>query len=306
MKIGILSRGPGLYSTQSIWQAGRRRGHEMYIIDHTRCSLMLDNHRPNIIYRGKTLHMLDAVIPRIGASVTSLGAAVISQFELMGVVTPTNADALLRARDKLRCLQSLATAGIPVPRTVMVGNGDSVFQLADRVGGLPVVVKLLESTHGMGVELADSLYALQAAVESFQHLNERVLLQEFIAEAQGADTRVLVVDREIVATMRRQAQAGEFRSNLHRGANASVVKLNEEDRQLVARVVEVMQLDVAGVDLLYSNRGTLVMEVNASPGLEGIEQTTGVDVSGHIIRMVENLVRAARRRRREEKDGNYD
>lgn len=293
MNIGILSRSSQLYSTKSLYRAGRHRGHQVFIIDHTQCNLVLDGMSAGVRYRGQPLPALDAVIPRIGASVTALGAAVISHFELMGVATPTGSEALLRARDKLRCLQELATHGLPVPRTIMVSGGqNNLYQMANLLGELPVVVKLLESTHGMGVELADTYAALYTYVETFQHFDDRILLQEFIAEAEGADIRVLVVDGAIVAAMRRQAQPGEFRSNLHRGASAMPYSLSSEEEELVIAVVKALNLDVAGVDLIPSHRGPLVMEVNASPGLEGIESVTQVNVADAIIQLVERKVRA--------------
>ena len=271
----------------------------MYVVDHTECSLLIDDERPNVFHRGKPLHFLDAIIPRIGASVTGIGAAVIKQFELLDVVSPTGSEALLRARDKMRCLQQLAIAGIPVPKTIMVGKEQNLYQLAARIGGLPAVVKLLESTHGMGVELVENYFALSTSLNTFQRFNDRVLLQEYIEEAKGADTRVLVVDGKVVAAMRRQAQDGEFRSNLHRGATAEKVELNQEEDELVRKVVRIMDIDIAGVDLIYAEDGPLVMEVNASPGLEGIENTTGVDVAGHIIRLVEKKVKEKRNRGKE-------
>ncbi len=286
MNIGILSRSTELYSTRSLYQAGKRLGHNMYVIDHTRCSLVIDGERPNIFYQSKPLHHLDAIIPRIGASVTALGAAVISQFQLMGVTTPTTPQSLQLARDKLRALQVLSGNGLPVPRTVMVGRYENLHQVAVKLGGFPVVVKLLESTHGEGVELARNFWELQRLMTNYFRFHDRVILQEFIPEARGADTRVIVVENRIVASMRRQAKPGEFRSNLHRGATSLTIDLKPEEKQLVLQVVEALDIQVAGVDLLPSKKGALVMEVNASPGLEGIETTTGVDVAGAIVGFV--------------------
>ncbi|RMF27425.1 MAG: RimK family alpha-L-glutamate ligase [Bacteroidetes bacterium] len=235
---------------------------------------------------------LDAVIPRIGASVTFYGAAVIQQFELMGVYTAARADALLQARDKLRSLQLLAAAGMDIPRTFIVNNPDVVGSLIDELGGPPVVIKLLESTHGLGVILAETRKTAISIVEAFQRTNQKVIVQEFIEEARGADIRVLVVGGRVVAAMRRQAVDGEFRSNLHRGASATRVKLRQEEVNLVQRAVKLLGLDVAGVDLLRSRRGPLLLEINASPGLEGIETITGVDIAGAII---EHVVRRARK-----------
>lgn len=295
MNIGILSRSTELYSTRSLYQAGKRLGHNMYVIDHTRCSLVVDGERPNIFYQSKPLHHLDAIIPRIGASVTALGAAVISQFELMGVVSPTSPQALQLARDKLRSLQVLSGNGLPVPKTVMVGRYENLHQVAVRLGGFPVIMKLLESTHGEGVELATNFWELQRIMNNYFRFHSRVILQEFIPEARGADTRVIVVDGQVVASMRRQAKPGEFRSNLHRGASAIKIDLKEAEKELVQKVVQVLDIEVAGVDLLPSKNGPLIMEVNASPGLEGIEGTTGADVAGAIVRYVVRKTKAQKK-----------
>ena len=296
MRIGILSRGPRLYSTQSLWKAAQRRGHEVHVYDHTQCHLVLRDDKPNVYHYEHSLHHLDAVIPRIGASVTAVGAAVINQFEVMGVLTTTSSDALLRARDKWRCLQQLAQHKIPIPRTVLLGSRPNFYQQVHRMGGLPVVIKLLESTHGDGVILAEYFAALQSTVEALHEVGERVLLQEFVEEARGSDIRALVVDGDIVAVMRRTAPPGEFRSNLHRGAVGECIELDAAAQELVKSVVDIMDLRVAGVDLLPSDRGYLVMEVNASPGLEGIERVTGVDVAGKIIEMVERMELAGKKR----------
>lgn len=292
MNIAILSRGPGLYSTQRLLRVGRRRGHIMHLLDHARCSLVMEDGQFRIIEAGRILPRIDAVIPRIGASVTSIGASVITHFEKMGIFSATSPGALLRARDKMRCLQELQQQGIPIPTTVLVGSSQDLPQLVDRVGGLPIVIKLLESTHGAGVLLSHTLANVQATVEAFHRLNERVTLQEFIRESQGIDIRAFVIDGAVVACMKRQAQAGEFRSNLHRGAQADKEALSEREKEIVLRSVEVMGLSVAGVDLLRSARGPLVLEVNASPGLEGIEKTTNVDIAGKIISFVERGVKA--------------
>jgi len=237
------------------------------------------------------MHHLDAVIPRIGASVTKIGAAVIDQFETMGIVTTTSASALLRARDKLRCQQLLVKHGIPTPRTVMVARHQNMHQAVARVGGYPVIVKLLESTHGIGVELAYDFMGLQRISRGLFRYEERLLVQEFIAECKGADIRALVVDGQVVASMKRQAKEGEFRSNLHRGATAIPIELSAEEEQLVLTVCSVMGIHISGVDLLPSARGPLVIEVNASPGLEGIEGATKVNIADAIIRLVERQVK---------------
>jgi ribosomal protein S6--L-glutamate ligase len=253
--------------------------------------LVLEAERPAILYRGGLLPMPDAIIPRIGASVTDLGAAVIHQFDLMGVPSTTGAAALQMVRDKFRCMQVLAQAGIPMPKTLMVGTSDNLLQLVEYMGGLPVVVKQLESTHGEGVSLAFSLPELRQILDAYLYLDDRVIVQEFVAEAQGADIRALVVDGKVVASMRRQAVAGEFRSNLHRGATAVKVALSAHDKALVEEVAAAMDIAVAGVDLLPSARGALVMEVNASPGLEGIEGVTRVNVAGKIVQFLEKQLK---------------
>lgn len=283
MKIAILSRGAQLYSTQSLIQAGLKRGYDMHIVDHTRCSLILDEERSRILYDGYRLGPFDAVIPRIGASVTSVGASVISQFENMGVFVASTAEALLQARDKLRCLHRLAQHGMAIPKTVFVAPGQNLNAAVSGLGGLPVVVKLLAGTHGVGVILAETFRTVEATVEAFQRLNERVLLQEFVRESKGKDIRVLVVGGEVVAAMERQARPGEFRSNLHRGGSARRVSLTPEEEAQAIEVAGLMGLGIAGVDFLRSRRGLLTMEVNASPGLEGIEAVTGLDVAGHIL-----------------------
>ena len=294
MKIAILSRGPQLYSTQSLLRAGLERRHEMHIVDHTRCSLLIERGKARVYYDGYPLPRFDAIIPRIGASVTLQGAAVISHFEAMGAFTVARNEALMQSRDKLRCLQKLARCGIEVPRTLAVVPGQELHPLLPHIGGLPVVIKLLESTHGMGVILAENFRTASSIIEAFQRKGERLLIQEFIKEAQGADIRVLVVAGQVVAAMERQAQAGEFRSNLHLGASASAIELSPQEIELAQKVAQIMGLDVAGVDFLRSRRGPLVMEVNASPGLEGIEGYTGVDVAGKIIAFVEQRVRERR------------
>jgi ribosomal protein S6--L-glutamate ligase len=296
MNIGILSRSTELYSTRSLYKAGKRKGHTMHVIDHTRCSLVIDAEAPNIFYKSKPLDFLDAIIPRIGASVTGLGAAVINQFELMGIVSPTSPEALQLARDKLRSFQTLVQNQVAVPKTIMINPYGNLHDAVAQLGSFPVVVKMLESTHGEGVELAHNYWALQRITADFFRDEDRLLMQEYIAEARGADTRVLVVDGQIIASMRRQAKPGEFRSNLHRGASSLAIQLKPEEEALVKEVVKVLNIEVAGVDILPSSKGPLVMEVNASPGLEGIEGTTGKDVAGAIIRLVERKVKANNRK----------
>ena len=286
MHLVILSRGPQLYSTRRLLAAGRQRGHKMHLVDHARCNLAVGRDNSGVYYHDRLLERPDGVIPRIGASITVHGAAVIAQYESMRIPTTTTSTALLRARDKLRCLQHLAGHGIPVPDTILCTERNSVRGAMRALGGPPLVLKLLESTHGVGVDLAESSWQVMRTAEAFLHLHRRFLMQEYIAESNGADIRVLVVGGQVIAAMRRQAAAGEFRSNLHRGATSEPVDLSATEIELVLRVAQLMELDVAGVDLIPSDRGPLVMEVNASPGLEGIENTTGVDVAGAIIELI--------------------
>jgi len=287
MNIAILSRGPTLYSTQSLLRAGVQRGHQMRIIDHARCHLLIQQGKPQIFYDNIRLSHIDAIIPRIGASITNQGAAVIEHFEMMNVFSLLQASALQQARDKMRSLQKLSRSGIPVPKTALVSPTEELRPIINAVGGLPVVIKLLESTHGQGVVMANTHQQARSIIEAFQKLRERVLIQEFIKEANGADIRALVVGSEVVAVMKRQAIDGEFRSNLHRGANAFRDQLTNEEKEIVKQTVKLMNLEVAGVDLLRSSRGPLIIEVNASPGLEGIETITGVRVGSKIIRHLE-------------------
>lgn len=291
MKIIILSRGPQLYSTQSLLRAGMRRGHQIRVVDHVLCDFLIEKGRMAVYHNGYLLDRPDAIIPRIGSSVTAKGAAVISQFEAMNRITTVRSTALLQARDKLRSLQKLASCGISVPATAYLSDSENIRSIIDQLGGLPVVIKLLESTHGVGVILAETFTNAEATIEAFQKLKERVIVQEFIKESKGADVRALVVAGQVVAAMKRQAQAGEFRSNLHRGASATPVELTAKETDVVLRATKIMGLDIAGVDLLRSNRGPLIMEINASPGLEGIETTTRIDVAGKIIRYLEQRYR---------------
>lgn len=283
LNIAILSRGAGLYSTQSLFRAARMRGNYVRVIDHKLCNLIIERGIPQVIYQGEKLAGVDAVIPRIGASITDYGAAVIRQFELMGVYTATRSEALINARDKLKCLQKLSAAGLDVPKTFIAGTTHDVPALIDQFIGVPVVIKLLESTHGVGVILAHERSTAVSVVEAFAKFNKPVILQEYIEEAGGADIRAFVVGKKVVAAMKRQAMKGEFRSNLHRGATSTIEKLSDEETEIVLKASRLMGLDYAGVDILRSARGPLIMEVNASPGLEGIETTTGIDIAGAIV-----------------------
>jgi ribosomal protein S6--L-glutamate ligase len=291
MKIAILSRNPKLYSTRRLVEAGRERGHEVRVLDVLRCYMNITSLRPSIHYKGEDLTGFDAVIPRIGASVTFYGTAVLRQFEMMGVYPLNESVAITRSRDKLRSLQLLARKGIGLPVTGFAHSPDDVQDMLKMVGGAPAVIKLLEGTQGIGVVLAETEKAAESVIEAFMGLKANILIQEFIAEAGGSDIRCLVVGGRVVAAMRRQSKEGEFRSNLHRGGTASLVKLTPEERSTAVRAAAIMGLNVCGVDILRSNHGPLVMEVNSSPGLEGIEHATQRDIAGMIIQLVEKNYR---------------
>lgn len=287
MKIAILSQDPSLYSTQRLKEAGEKRGHEMRVIDYLRCYMNITSHRPSVIYQGKPLENIDAIIPRIGASKTFYGTAVVRQFEMMGVFTPNESQAISRSRDKLRCLQLLAREGIGLPVTGFAHSTKDIDGLINIVGGAPLVIKLLEGTQGIGVVLAETHHAATSVIEAFRGLEANILVQEFIQEATGADLRCFVVGDKVIAAMKRQGAPGEFRSNLHRGGTAEAIKLTPEERSTAIRSAKAMGLKVAGVDLLRSNHGPVVIEVNSSPGLEGIEKATQIDVAGKIVEYIE-------------------
>ena len=291
MKIAILSRNARLYSTQRLVDAARARGHVVRVLDPLRCYVRIAPDGVAIRYKGKPVRDLDAAIPRIGTQSTFYGTAVLRQLEMMGVYTPNSSDAVLRARDKLRCLQLLAGAGVPMPQTVFGDNPDDTADLLAMLGDAPHVIKLNEGAQGQGVVLAEKRTAAQSVIEAFRGLYANFLVQEFIAEADGRDLRCFVVGERVVAAMERCAASGDFRANLHRGGSASAVRLSTAERRLAVRAAAVLGLGVAGVDLLRSARGPLLLEVNASPGLEGIEAASGVDVATTIIRHVERLVR---------------
>jgi ribosomal protein S6--L-glutamate ligase len=287
MKIGILSRSENIYSTKSILEAGKKRGHDMHIIHSRHCYMNITSHNPSIHYMGRELTGFDAIIPRIGASNTFFGTAVVRQFEMMGVYSVNESVAITRSRDKLRSLQLLARKGIGLPITGFGNRPDDCKDLIDLVGGTPVVVKLLEGTQGVGVVLAETQKAAESVIDAFRGLKANILVQEFIKEAGASDIRCLVVGDKVIAAMKRTGQKGEFRSNLHRGGNAEVVKITPEERATAVKSAKIMGLNLAGVDLLRSKRGPLVMEVNSSPGLEGIEKATGKDIAGMIIDFIE-------------------
>ncbi|WP_136808230.1 30S ribosomal protein S6--L-glutamate ligase [Desulfosediminicola flagellatus] len=298
MKIGILSRNKDLYSTKRLVEAGHERGHEVRVIDTLRCYMTIASQRPTIHYKGEELTGYDAIIPRIGASVTFYGTAVVRQFEMMGVYSLNESVAISRSRDKLRSLQLLARKGIGLPVTGFAHSTMYTQDLINQVGGAPLVVKLLEGTQGIGVVLAETQNAAESIIEAFRGLKVQILVQEFIKEAGGADLRCLVVGDKVIAAMKRQGAEGEFRSNLHRGGKSSIVKLTPEERSTAVRSAKIMGLSIAGVDILRSNHGPVVMEVNSSPGLEGIEKSTNKDVAGGIIEYIEKQARVGRTRTR--------
>lgn len=287
MKIAVLSRNPKLYSTKRLVEAGQKRGHEMVVLDHLKCVLVIEQGRPHIFHAGKEVMGIEAVIPRIGASVTFYGSAVVRQFEMMKIFTAVESQALVRSRDKLRSLQLLARAGIGMPKTAFASHPKDIDNIINQVGGAPVVIKLLEGTQGIGVILADTHKAAKSVIEGFLCLNANILVQEFIAESKGADIRAFVVDGQVVGAMKRQGVEGEFRSNLHRGGTAKVIQLTAEEKATAIKSAKKLGLAIAGVDMLQSKRGPLVMEVNSSPGLEGIEGATKLDIAGKIIEYVE-------------------
>lgn len=287
LKIAILSKNPKLYSTRRLIEAGEERGHHMQVLNTSKCYMDIASHNPSVHYKGEELEAFDAVIPRIGASVTFYGSAVLRQFEMMGAYPLNESVAITRSRDKLRSLQILARAGIGLPLTGFASEPDSTQDLIKIVNGAPLVVKLLESTQGKGVVLAETQQAAESLIEAFRGLNANFLVQEFIKEAGGADFRCFVVGEKVVAAMKRQGKEGEFRSNLHRGGSASLVRLTPEERSTAIRAAKKMGLNVSGVDILRSHHGPVVLEVNSSPGLEGIEKATEKNIAGLIIEFIE-------------------
>lgn len=282
MRLAILSRGPELYSTRRLMEAGRKAGIEMQILDPLKCSLIVEQDHPLVYYKRQSVEGLDGIIPRIGASVTFYGAAVITQFTMMGVYTPVTGESLFRSRNKLRSVQMLSRNGIGLPNTVFTDYDLDNAQLVDSLGEPPYIIKVLEGTQGLGVVLVENEQAAHSVIQAFNKLKARIIVQEFISECYGRDLRVFVVGGKVVGAMTRQASSG-FRSNLHRGGIAKLVELTPAEEETALKAAKVMGLEVAGVDILQSDRGPLVMEVNASPGLEGIEKSTGVDIAGHII-----------------------
>ena len=290
LKIAVLSRNKSLYSTKRIVEAIEIRGHEPIVLDHLKCDIVIEQDNPSIFYNGEKIKNIDAVIPRIGASVTFYGASVVRQFEMMGVPTAVESQALVRSRDKLRSLQILARSGVGLPKTVFTNYSKEVKKIIDSVGGAPLIVKLLEGTQGYGVVLAPTKKAAESIIEAFHSMKARVIVQEFVEEAKGADIRAFVIGNKVVGAMKRQGKEGEFRSNLHQGGTGELIKLSKKERQVALTASKAMGLTIAGVDLLQSDRGPLVLEVNSSPGLEGIEKTTNKDIATEMIQYVEKLV----------------
>ncbi|WP_371157893.1 30S ribosomal protein S6--L-glutamate ligase [Jannaschia sp. 2305UL9-9] len=287
MKIAMLARNAGLYSHQRLKEAAEARGHEMHIINTLRCYMNIASRRPEIFYNGEKLEGFDAVIPRIGASVTFYGTAVLRQFEMMGVYPLNESVAIGRSRDKLRSMQLLARDGIGLPVTTFAHDPKVADEVVALAGGTPVVIKLLEGTQGLGVVLADTDRSAKSVIEAFRATNTNILVQEFIKEAGGTDIRAIVVGGKVIAAMKRTGAEGEFRSNLHRGGSANVIKLSPEERSTAVRAAKAMGLNCCGVDMLRANHGPVVMEVNSSPGLEGVEKATGLDIAGKIIEYLE-------------------
>ena len=291
MKIAVLSRNPKLFSTQRLIEEIQKAGHEAMVVDHSLCDLIIEQEGPSIIYKGQRLEGVDAIIPRIGASVTFYGTAVVRQFELMGAFSAVTSQAIVRSRDKLRSLQILSKNGLGMPKTAFTNfSKGGEKQLIEQVSGAPVIIKLLEGTQGLGVVLAETKKAAQSVVEAFHGLKARIIVQEYIKEAKGSDIRAFVVNGKVVGAMKRQGAEGEFRSNLHRGGVATVIKLSRAEKQAALNAAKALGLDVAGVDMLQSLRGPLILEVNSSPGLEGIEGATGVNVAAEIIKFVVDSV----------------
>lgn len=290
MNIIILSRNPKLYSTDVLAQAAIKRNHNVRIIDPINCDILIEKKNPTIYYKGKKLESVDAVIPRIGSSITYYGTAVVRQFEMMGVFSTLSSRALVLSRDKLQSLQILTKAKLGLPKTIFTNYSKNTDEVINHVGGAPLIIKLLEGTQGLGVVLAETKNAAESVLEAFNGLQARVIVQEFVEEAKGADIRAFVVDGHVVGAMKRQGKEGEFRSNLHRGGTAKVIQLTDEEEIAAIKATKSLGLAVAGVDMLQSKRGPLILEVNSSPGLEGIEKATKKDIAKEIIRFIEKNI----------------
>ncbi len=294
MKIAMLARNAGLYSHQRLADAATARGHEIDILNTLRCTVHIASHRPTVFYNGEPLTGYDAVIPRIGASITNYGLAVLRQFEMSGVWPLNESVAIGRSRDKLRSMQILSKHGLGLPLTAFAHDPRQTQEIIRAVNGPPVVIKLLEGTQGIGVVLAETEASAKSVIEAFRGANVNILVQEFIKEAGGTDIRVFVIGGKVVAAMKRTGAPDDFRSNLHRGGSAQLVKITPEERSTAVRAAKWMGLNVCGVDMLRSNHGPVVMEVNSSPGLEGIEAATGKDIAGLIIGFIEANAQAGK------------
>jgi len=287
MNIVILSRNISLYSTRRLVEEAERRNHQVEVIDPLDCDLSIEKEKPTVFYKDKYLDYVDAIIPRIGASVTYYGCAVVRQFEMMNVFSTVSSNAILQSRDKLQSFQHLSKAGVDMPKTVFTNYSRDVENVIARVGGTPVVIKLLEGTQGIGVVLAESKNAAESVLEAFNGLEARALVQEYIAEAKGADLRAFIIDNKVIGAMKRQGKKGEFRSNLHRGGSYTIHKLSDAELKLAIKAAGNLKLPICGVDILQSNRGPLVMEVNSTPGLEGIEDVSNKNIAKAIITFLE-------------------
>jgi len=283
MKIAILSQNDALYSTQRLKKAGEAQGHQIEVINYLSCLANITSHNPHIFYKGKILEKFDAIIPRIGGIKSFYGAAIVRQFELMGTFTPNNSQAIALSRNKLSSLQTLAREGINIPKTGFVNDAQDIDSLIDSLGGTPLIIKILEGSQGIGVILAENQQSAKSIIEAFQSSNINILIQEYIEEAKGADLRCFIIDNQIVASMQRQSPQAEFRSNLHRGGKAIEMKLTAQERAIALKSAKILGLKLAGVDLLRSQHGPLVVEVNSSPGLKGIETTSGINIADKII-----------------------
>lgn len=290
LRIAILSRNRTLYSTKRLVEAIEKRGHRAVVLDHLKCDIVIEQDRPTIFYHGDEVKDVDAIIPRIGASVTFYGAAVVRQFEMMNIPTVVESQALVRSRDKLRSLQILARSNVGMPKTVFTNYSKEVTKIIDSVGGAPLIVKLLEGTQGYGVVLAPTKKAAESMIEAFHSMKARVIVQEFISEAKGADIRAFIIGNRVVGAMKRQGKEGEFRSNIHQGGSGEIIKLSKKEREVALTAAKAMNLTIAGVDLLQSDRGPLVLEVNSSPGLQGIEKATKKDIAIEIVKYVEKMI----------------
>jgi ribosomal protein S6--L-glutamate ligase len=303
MNILILSANPKLYSTQRLVQAARERGHIAKVMNHTRCYVVMESGQNNIFWKDHIVSDVDAIIPRIGASVTFYGSSIIRQFEMKKAFTTLSSLALVRSRDKLRATQILARHGVGIPKTAFARNPSDVNHLIGQVGGTPLIVKLLEGTQGLGVVLAETQAAARSVIEAFYGINANILVQEYIEEAKGSDIRCIVIDGKVVAAFQRQGVEGEFRSNLHRGGSGTLIKLKKNEKEMAIKAAKALGLDIAGVDMLRSNRGPLILEVNSSPGLKGVEAATGIDVAGLIIEYIEKNANAGTPNRKKDNIG---